>query len=120
MSTTLDFNMLCLEVPRNMLHITEGTHPMEEGVEIAHPVTWIRAMVHQQEQAEQDLRQLTDRYGSTIDRINRRIHDIETAFYTLAEGTRYVYDRVQASENITKEWVRSELVVAANAYQTFA
>jgi len=45
---------------------------------------------------------------------------IEEAYKTLAEGTRYVYDRVHANEEIAKTWVRTELANAANAYQTLA
>ena len=43
---------------------------------------------------------------------------IEEAYQTLLEGTRYVYDRVNANEAIAEVWVRSELANAANAYQT--
>jgi len=45
---------------------------------------------------------------------------IEEAYQTLLEGTWYVYDRVNANEEIAEAWVRSELANAANAYQTFA
>jgi len=45
---------------------------------------------------------------------------IEQAYHTLAEGTRYIYDRVNANEEIAEAWVRSELAHAANAYQTLA
>jgi len=45
---------------------------------------------------------------------------IEEAYNTLAEGTRYVYDQVHANEEIAEAWVRTELVNAANAYQTLA
>ena len=34
------------------------------------------------------------------------------------EGTRYVYDRVNANEEIAEEWIHSKLSVAANAYQS--
>jgi len=45
---------------------------------------------------------------------------ITKAYHTLTEGTRYVYDRVSANEEIAEAWVCSELVSAANAYQTLA
>jgi len=45
---------------------------------------------------------------------------IEEAYRTLAEGTRYVCDRVHANEKIAEEWIRSELASAANAYQSLA
>jgi len=32
----------------------------------------------------------------------------------------YVYERIEAKEQIADEWVTNELMVAANAYQTFA
>jgi len=38
----------------------------------------------------------------------------------LAEGTRYVYDRVNANEEIAEAWVYTELANAANTYQTLA
>jgi len=43
---------------------------------------------------------------------------IEEAYHTLAEGTWYVYDWVNANEEIAESWVRSELAAVANAYQT--
>jgi len=35
------------------------------------------------------------------------------------KGTRYVYDQLNANEEISKVWVHSELASAANTYQTF-
>jgi len=32
----------------------------------------------------------------------------------------YIYDRVQAKEDIAEAWVQNKLAVTANAYQTFA
>ena len=120
MSTTSDFNMLRLEAPRDLVQITNGTDPTEEAVEISNPASWVRSLVHQQQQAEDDLRQLQELCGTTIDRTDRRIRAIERAYYTLAQGTRYVYERIQAGEDIAEVWVRNELAAAANAYQTFA
>jgi len=48
------------------------------------------------------------------------MQQIEEAYRTLAEGTRYVYDRVNANEEIAEAWVRNELANAANPYQTLA
>jgi len=45
---------------------------------------------------------------------------IEEAYQTLAEGTKYVYDRVHANEEIAETWVRTELANATNTYQTLA
>jgi len=118
--TSSDFNMLRLEAPKDVLQITQGTEPGDQALEITNPAAWVRAMIHQQRQAEQDLRQLTDLCGNTIDRTDQRIVNIEKAYDALAQGTRYVYDRVAANEEIASEWVRNELAVAANAYQTFA
>lgn len=58
--------------------------------------------------------------GNTIDRTDKRIQQIESAYHTLMEGTRYVYDRVSANREIAENWARSELAAAANAYQTVA
>lgn len=66
--TSYDFNMLSLEAPRDLLQITNGDSPEGEMVELANPASWIRAMVHQQEQAEQDLKQVYELCGTTIDR----------------------------------------------------
>jgi len=38
----------------------------------------------------------------------------------LAEGTRYLYDWVNANEEIAEAWVHTELANMANAYQTLA
>jgi len=118
--TSSDFNMLQLEAPRDMLQITDGTHPTEGAVEITNPATWIRTMVRHQKQAERDLKELTDLCGNTIDQTNQRIQQIKEAYQTLAEGTRYIYDRANANQEIEEAWVRSELAAAANTYQTFA
>jgi len=112
--------MLRLEAPRDVLQITDGTLPTDQSVELANPATWLRAMVRHQKQAESDLRQLTELCGDTIDRTDQRIMRIEQAYQTLADGTRYVYDRVHANQEIEEAWVRSELSAAASAYQTFA
>jgi len=37
MMTSSDFNMLWLEVPRDLLQITDGTPRPEQAVEIANP-----------------------------------------------------------------------------------
>jgi len=120
MTTSSDFNMLRLEAPRDLLQITDGTPRPEQAVEIANPAVWVRTLVHQQQQAENDLQQLTELCGDAYYRTDRRTREIEQAYQTLAEGTRYVYDRVSANEKIAEEWIRSELSKAANAYQSRA
>jgi len=120
MTTSSDFNMLRLEAPRDLLQITDGISRPEQAVEISNPAVWVRTLVHQQRQAESDLRRLTELCGDTYDRTDRRTQEIEQAYQTLAEGTRYVYDRVNANEKIAEEWIRSELSKVANAYQSLA
>jgi len=120
MTTSLDFNMLHLEAPRNLLQITEGTLPEEDTVEVANPTVWIRTLARQQKQAEEDLKRLLELCSDTIDRTDQRIQWVESAYHALADGTRYVYDRVSANEKIAEEWIRSELTAVASAYQTFA
>jgi len=110
--------MLRLEAPRDLLQITNGTPRPEHAVEIANPTVWVRTLVHQQQQAESNLKRLTELYGDAYDRTDRRMPEIQQAHQTLAEGTRYVYDRVNANEKIAEEWIRSELSKAANAYQS--
>jgi len=118
--TSSDFNMLRLEAPRDLLQITSGTPSPEQSVELANPAVWVRTLVHQQRQAESDLRRLTELCGDAYNRTDRRTQEIERAYQTLAESTRYVYDRVNANEKIAEEWIRSELSSAANAYQSLA
>ena len=118
--TSTDFNMLRLEAPRDLLQITSGAPNPEQAVELANPAVWVRTLVNQQRQAESDLQRLTKLCGDAYDRTDQRTRDIERAYQTLAEGTRYVYDRVNANEKIAEEWIRSELSNAANAYQSLA
>ena len=120
MSVSSDFNMLRLEDPSDALQITDGTKPAEEAIEIANPATWVRTMVKQQKQAEDDLRQLTELCGNTIDHADQRNQRIERTYQDMADGTRYVYDRVSTNEVIAEASVRSELANAADAYQTFS
>jgi len=68
MSTTSDYFILRLEAPRGLLQITNDEEAEEEALEIANPVAWMRAMANHQQQAEQDLRQLMDVCGNTLDR----------------------------------------------------
>jgi len=103
-----------------VLQIADGTPRPEQAVEIANPAVWVRTLVRQQQQAESDLQRLTELCGDAYDKTDRRMSEIEQAYQTLAEGTRYVYDRVNTNEKIAEEWIRSELSSAANAYQSLA
>jgi len=62
--------MLCLEAPRDIQQITDGTETADEVVEIKNPVGWVRSLVHQQEQTEVDLWQLWEVSGSAMDQMN--------------------------------------------------
>jgi len=117
--TSSDFNMLRLEAPRDMFQITDGTATAEQVVELANPAVWVRTLVRQQKQVEDDMRELIGLCSNTIDQTDQRMRRIEYAYQTLAEGTRYVYDQVNANQEIEEVWVCSELAAAANAYQTF-
>jgi len=119
MSTTSDYNMLRLEAPHGLLQITNDEEPQEEALEIANPVGWMWAMANHQQQAEQDLRQLMDVCGNTLDHTDRRIRRIEAAYNRLAQGAQYVYEQMEAKEQISGDWVRNELMISANAYQIF-
>jgi len=119
MSTASDYNMLQLEAPRGLLQITNDEETEEETLEIANPVGWMRAMANHQQQAEQDLRQLLDLRGNTMDRTDRRIRRIEATYNRLAHGAQYVYEQMGAKEQISGDWLRNELMVAANTYQAF-
>jgi len=109
MTTSSDFNMLRLEAPRDLFKITDGTPRLKQAVEITNPAVWVRTLVYQQQQAESNLQRLTELCGDAYDRTDRQKWEIEQAYQTLAEGTRYVYDRVNANKKIAKEWIRSEL-----------
>jgi len=112
--------MLRLEAPRDLLQITDTASGPEPAVEIANPAVWLRTLVRQQWQAERDLQWLTELCGDAYDKMDRQTREIEQAYQTLAEGTRYVYDRANANEKIAEEWIRSELASAANTYQSLA
>jgi len=56
------------------------------------------AIVNQQRQAKQDLRQLMDVCGNTVDRTDRRIQMIEKVYYKLSQGTQYIYERMEAKK----------------------
>ena len=83
--------MIRLEGPRDVLQITDGIPRLEQAVEITNPAVWVRTLVNQQQQAENDLRRLTELCGDAYNKTDRRIREIEQAYQTLAEGTRYVY-----------------------------
>ena len=111
--------MLQLEAPRGLLQITNDEEPQQETLEIANPVGWMREMANHQQQAERDLRQLRDICGNTLDHTDRRIRRIEAAYIQLAQGAQYVYEQMEAKEQISGDWVRNELMVSANADLAF-
>jgi len=119
MSITSDFNMLRLEAPCNLLQITQDKESTQASLEVSNPAGWMRTMASHQEQAEQDLCQLLDPCNNTVDRTDRRIHAIERAYGKLVQETQYRYERMEANEAVAEKWVRNELMVTANVYQTF-
>jgi len=96
--------MLRLEAPRDLLQITDRDLGPEPAVEIANSAVWVRTLVRHPRQAEHDLQRLTELCGDAYDKTDRRTREIEQAYQTLAEGTRYVYDRANANEKIVGEW----------------
>jgi len=60
-----------------------------------------------------------DVYGNTLDHADRCIKRIEAAYNRLAQGTQYVYEKMEAKKQISGDWVRNELMVSANAYHAF-
>jgi len=118
--TSSDFNMLRLKAHHDLLQITDGTPGPEQAVEIANPTVWVRALVRQQRQAENDLQQLTKLCGNAYNRTDQQMQRMEQAYQRLVEGTRYVYDWVHANKKMAEEWIRSELASAANTYQSLA
>ena len=75
---------------------------------------------NKQHQAEQELHQLIGVCRNTVDRTDWCIREIEGAYHKLWQGTQYIYERMEVKEEIAKAWVRSKLMVVANAYQIFA
>jgi hypothetical protein len=112
--------MLRLEAPRDIPMITSGTELTEQSIEVVKPASWLRSLAYQQEQAEQDLRQLYEACGNKFDQNDQRFRNIEKAYSALYNGCRYVYNQAQANTKISEDWIRSELAVTANAYQTFS
>jgi hypothetical protein len=119
MSTT-DVDMLRLEAPVTRLQITDRSNPVQPTLEIARPASWLRTIVHQHHQAQQDLRHLYELCGQSIDQSDRRLSHIERAYDTLYRGTQYIYERAQVNEVASYQWLQMELTNAANAYQTFS
>jgi len=65
MAISSNFNMLQLEAPQDLLQITDGTPRPEQAVEIANPAVWVRSLVNQQRQAQNDLQRLTELCGDS-------------------------------------------------------
>jgi hypothetical protein len=117
--TSTDVDMLRLEYPSTRLQITDGTVPAQPIIEITRPASWVRTIVHQHEQAQQDLRQLYEVCGNQFDQTDARIRYIERAYDTLYRGTLYIYEQAQAQREASHDWLQTELSRTANAYQTF-
>ena len=45
MTTSFDFNMLCLEASWDLLQMTDGRSTPEQAVEMSNPVVWVQTMV---------------------------------------------------------------------------
>jgi hypothetical protein len=67
MSTSSNVDMLRLEYPSTQLQITDGTSPSQPILEITRPASWVRTIVYQHEQAQQNLRQLYEACGHWFD-----------------------------------------------------
>jgi hypothetical protein len=108
-----------LEYPCTQLQITDGTSPSQPVLEITRPASWVRTIVHQHEQAQQDLRQLYEACGNQFDQSDYRIRQIERAYETLYQGTLYIYEQARVQGEASHDWLQTELTRTANAYQTF-
>jgi len=51
--------------------MTNGTALLEQALELAKTVVWVRTMARQQKQTERDLEQLTELCGNTIDKTDQ-------------------------------------------------
>jgi hypothetical protein len=112
--------MLRLEAPTTRLQIENGETTVSQTYEITRPASWVLALVHQHEQAQVGIQHLYDLCGGHVDHTDRRIRRIEQAYDTLYRGTLYIYQQTERQQNTSHEWIQSELMRAANAYQTFS
>ena len=81
--TTSDVDMLRLEAPVTRLQISDGTEPPQRTLEIISPARWVRTIVHQHGQAQQDLQQLYEVCGNQFNCADQRLRHIERAYDTL-------------------------------------
>jgi len=112
-------NMLCLEYPRDVdtiLNDTEGTTWM---VDITDSPSWLRQMVHQHQQAQNDLQQLFLACGSRFDQDDHQIYRIKWNYQVLYDGVRHVYEAYSQGQAAARDWLQAELTYAANTYQDF-
>jgi len=77
-------------------------------------------LVAQQQQAQWDLEQLYTLCGSTYDRADRRIRRIEQTYGQMRQAIEYVYARMKDDAHTSNEWMRTELMHAANTSRQFS
>jgi len=112
--------MIRFEGPRTANEVQTQTDPNSMVVEITNPIAWVRQLVRQHQQAQDDLQTLYELCGDQFDRQDRRLRRIETNYTVLYESARYLHERLGKEQEISADWLQTELTAAANAYQVFA
>ena len=112
--------MIRFEHPRTANEVQTQTDPNDMVVEITNPIAWVRQLIRQHQQAQDDLQTLYEMCGDQFDRQDRRLRRIETNYTVLYESARYLHEQLGKEQRISADWLQTELTAAANAYQVFA
>ena len=119
MAASSNVEMIRFEYPRTANEVQTQTDPSNAMVEIWNPIAWVRELVRQQQQAQDDLQTLYEMCGEQFDRQDRRLRRIETNYTVLYESARYLHEQLGREQQISADWLQTELTAAANAYQVF-
>jgi len=120
MATSSNVEMIRFEYPRTTNEVQTQTDPSSAMVEIQNPIAWVRQLVRQHQQAQDDLQTLYEMCGEQFNRQDRRFRRIETNYTVLYESAQYLHEQLGKEQQISADWLQTELTAAANAYQVFA
>jgi len=109
--------MLRVAYPRTIAQAVANTHPRDACIEIQRPAGWLRQMVAQHRAAQRDLRQLYQLNGGELDQADPRYEEIDRNYTTLYEGVHHIFETYRSHQEVTGEWLRSDLVLIATAAQ---
>jgi len=120
MTSSSDIEMIVFEHPRTANEVQTYTETSTAVVEVRNPIAWVRQLVRQHQQAQDDLQTLYEMCGDEFDRQDRRLRRIETNYTVLYDSARYLYEQLGKEQQVSADWLQTELTAAANAYQNFA